>query len=182
MKIYRSMSGRQSRMPRVYLAGPDVFRPNAAEHFALLTAICETLGIQALVPLDESGEGGSAAADIYAANMSLLRSADGVIANLMPFRGAEPDSGTVFEVGVAIALGLPVVAYGVPNVGYAERVPGRRDAAGVPWDVDGWMVEDFGLHMNLMLSCSVQVVDTAEDALKVMGELLADRGGCAPSA
>lgn len=162
-------------MPRVYLAGPDVFRPNAAEHFALLTAICKTLGIDALVPLDESGKGGSAAADIYAANMSLLRSADGVIANLMPFRGAEPDSGTVFEVGVAIALGLPVVAYGVPKVGYAERVPGRRDAAGVPRDGDGWMVEDFDLPMNLMLSCSVQVADTAEDALKVMAELVALR-------
>ncbi|WP_416367503.1 nucleoside 2-deoxyribosyltransferase [Variovorax paradoxus] len=40
-----------------------------------------------------------------------------MIANLEPFRGAEPDFGTVFEVGGATALGLPVVAYGAEGVG-----------------------------------------------------------------
>lgn len=91
--------------PRVYLAGPDVFRPDAALHFALLAAVCDTLGLEALSPFDETFEANTSALDIYAKNMAMLRSAQGVVANLAAFRGAEPDSGTVFEVGVAAALG-----------------------------------------------------------------------------
>jgi nucleoside 2-deoxyribosyltransferase len=163
-------------MPRIYLAGPDVFRPDAAEHFERVVRACERFGLEGLRPFDGMVDADLAEEDvprvIYEENMSLLRSADGVIANLAPFRGTEPDSGTVFEVGVAIALGLPVVAYGVPKVGYAESVPSRRDAAGALRDMDGLAVEDFGLPMNLMLSCSVQVADSAEDALKVMAGLL----------
>lgn len=98
--------------PRVYLAGPDVFRPDAAQHFAMLRAICDTLGLEALSPFDESAPVDISAQAIYENNMRLLRSAQGVIANLAPFRGAEPDSGTVFEVGVAAAMGIPVAVYG----------------------------------------------------------------------
>lgn len=103
--------------PRVYLAGPDVFRPDAAQYFALLAAVCDRLGLEALSPFDETFDSTTTALDIYAKNMAMLRSAQGVVANLAPFRGAEPDSGTVFEVGVAAALGLPVVAYGTVAVG-----------------------------------------------------------------
>ena len=103
--------------PRVYLAGPDVFRPDAAEHFALMAAVCERLGLEALSPFDASINASTSPHTIYAKNMELLRSAQGVVANLAPFRGAEPDSGTVFEVGVASALGLPVVGYGAEGIG-----------------------------------------------------------------
>ena len=51
---------------------------------------------------------------IFTSNVAKLSEADGVIANLAPFRGHEPDSGTVFEVGYAIARGIPVIGYGVP--------------------------------------------------------------------
>lgn len=103
--------------PRVYLAGPDVFHLDAADHFALLRAICDTLGMVALCPFDEAIDANTSPQAIYAANMAMLRAAQGVVANLVPFRGAEPDSGTVFEVGVAAALGIPVVAYGAVGVG-----------------------------------------------------------------
>ncbi|MNX93894.1 Nucleoside 2-deoxyribosyltransferase [compost metagenome] len=103
--------------PRVYLAGPDVFRPDAAQHFAALKAICDTLGLEALSPFDVSVTPETSPHAIYSNNMALLRSAQGVVANLAPFRGAEPDSGTAFEVGVAAALGVPVVGYGAADVG-----------------------------------------------------------------
>ncbi|MDP9991950.1 nucleoside 2-deoxyribosyltransferase [Variovorax boronicumulans] len=106
-----------SPRPRVYLAGPDVFRPDAAQYFALLSAACERLGLEALSPFDASVTAATSPHRIYEANMAKLRAADGVVANLAPFRGAEPDSGTVFEVGVAVALGVPVVAYGAAEAG-----------------------------------------------------------------
>ncbi len=166
-------------MPSVYLAGPDVFRPDAVEHLRMLARVAVDLGLEAPVPIDGTDLGEQTAQGIYDANLALLRRADGIVANLMPFRGTEPDSGTVFEVGAAVMLGLPVVAYGVARESYADAA--RRimqlgpDASGEARDRNGWALEDFGLPMNLMLSCSVAVASSAEDALKVLADLLALR-------
>ncbi|MCY1513238.1 Nucleoside 2-deoxyribosyltransferase [compost metagenome] len=165
-----------STRPRVYLAGPDVFRPDAAQYFAALALACDALGMMAVPPFDGKAAGPDPARRIYEENMKLLRSADGVIANLAPFRGLEPDSGTVFEVGVAIALGLPVAAYGVPPGTYAQRAATAglvgRDPNGTLRDPEGTLIEDFGLPLNLMLACSVRFSDLATDALRAMAEVL----------
>ena len=166
-------------LPRVYLAGPDVFRPDAEAHFQDLARECDVLGMEALIPAEcaiGTGTGPERAKRIYDANMELLRRADGVIANLQPFRGLEPDSGTVFEVGVAAALGLPVVAYGVPQGTYADRATAtlatQQDENGVLRDADGAAIEDFGLPLNLMLACSVAVEPCAEAALAKLASVL----------
>ncbi|QNK66103.1 nucleoside 2-deoxyribosyltransferase [Variovorax sp. PAMC26660] len=164
--------------PRVYVAGPDVFRVDAAAHLQELVRICEAHELRAVLPSDDQAPVGQQmtpeelARHIYRENMKRLRSARGVIANLAPFRGIEPDSGTVFEVGVAVALGLPVVAYGVPPRSYASRVQSVRDTQGVLRDASGAAIEDFGLSMNLMLSCSTHTAPTATEAIKVMATLL----------
>ncbi|MFT3717214.1 nucleoside 2-deoxyribosyltransferase [Pseudorhodoferax sp.] len=170
-------------LPRIYLAGPDVFRPDAAEVFARLKACCARLGLEGLAPADGGPHAGPApdgdalAQRIYAANIALIRSADGLAANLMDFRGLEPDSGTVFEVGYAVALGKPVVAYGVRPGSYAERVaaalPCAHDGAGVLRETaSGLMVEGLGQRLNLMLSRSAGLADTAEAALQQLAARL----------
>jgi nucleoside 2-deoxyribosyltransferase len=168
--------------PSVYFAGPDVFRRNAPEHYRNLVRQCEGLGMEALVPADgEPPTGlmdGEAARAIYDSNMVLLRRSDGVIANLAPFRGTEPDSGTVFEVGMAVAFGRPVVAYGVSGT-YAERVErllGVVRANGVLRDPHDLIVEDFGLQLNLMLACSVRIENSAEDALRAIAKIFETLG------
>lgn len=163
-------------MPSVYLAGPDVFRPDAVEHLQRLARVAEAFGLEALVPIDGTAASAQTAQGIYDTNLALLRRADGVVANLMPFRGTEPDSGTVFEVGAAAMLGLPVVGYGVGKGDYLRKVrrqvPTEPDMAGVLRDVDGMAIEDFGLPLNLMLACSVGLADSAEEALKEMARQL----------
>lgn len=168
--------------PRIYLAGPDVFRPDARDHFVRLTEACDAVGLAALLPADGNEDQTPDAPEkqIYEANMQRLRSADGVVANLASFRGLEPDSGTVFEVGAAVALGIPVAAYGVPEGSYAERaqaaLPCEKDANGVLRERGtGIAVEDFGQRLNLMLACSIHIEPTPETALKKMAELLAVR-------
>ncbi|RST53335.1 nucleoside 2-deoxyribosyltransferase [Variovorax sp. DXTD-1] len=168
--------------PQIYLAGPDVFRPDARDHFVWLAAACDALGLAALLPADGNEEQSAEApeARIYEANMQRLRGADGVVANLACFRGLEPDSGTVFEVGAAVALQIPVVAYGVPAGSYADRarsaLPCAVDASGVLRENDsGIAVEDFGQPLNLMLACSIHIAPTPEAALQKMAELLALR-------
>ncbi|MDV7211268.1 nucleoside 2-deoxyribosyltransferase [Azotobacter beijerinckii] len=141
-------------MPKVYLAGPDVFRCDALEHGAHLKRLCAAHGLEGLYPLDNALPAGlapaAAAQWIFAANVALLRSADAVLANLEPFRGHEPDSGTVFEVGMAVALGKPLWVCFAPAGDLRAQVPHGPDGR----DAQGWQVEDFGLPRNLMLACS----------------------------
>ena len=166
--------------PQIYLAGPDVFRPDARDHFVRLAAACDALGLAALLPADGNDPpvDGPPEAQIYEANMQRLRGAGGVVANLASFRGLEPDSGTVFEVGAAVALRIPVVAYGVPAGSYADRARSllqcAPDAAGVLRETgSGIAVEDFGQPLNLMLACSIHIAPTPEEALRKIAELLA---------
>ena len=114
-------------MTAIYLAGPDVFRPDAEAHGETLKALCAEFGFVGLYPLDHAlpadiREPAAQAAWIYRANVGLIERADCVLANLEPFRGSEPDSGTAFEVGYALALGKPVYAYLSDAGAYAERL------------------------------------------------------------
>lgn len=149
----------------LYLAGFDVFRPDAAAYGRSLKALCAQHGLEGLYPLDNcapSGLHGRALADwIFRGNIELIRRADGVMANLNPFRGAEPDSGTAFEVGYAIAMNKPVWAYTSVDRSIVEQVAtGQACDASGPRHVDanGYSVEDFGMNLNLMLACSAAVV------------------------
>lgn len=166
--------------PRIYLAGPEVFRPDAVAHGEALKALCAHQGCEGLFPLDnaipaELTEPREQATWIYRANLALIEQADGVLASLDFFRGAEPDSGTCFEVGYAVALGKSVVGY-VPESGsLAERIRVRHPE----WlgkgllDRDGWMLEEFGLPLNLMLAVPASiVVGGPEVALAVLHERL----------
>ncbi|SEI67863.1 nucleoside 2-deoxyribosyltransferase [Achromobacter sp. NFACC18-2] len=152
-------------MRSVYLAGFDVFLPDAVAHGERLKTLCATYGFEGLFPLDNAAPAGlsdqALAQWIYQANIALIRRADMVMANLNPFRGAEPDSGTAFEVGYAIACGKPVWAYTSQAGSLIDQVAvGAAADDGVSRIVDaqGHTVEDFGLNLNLMLACSAHVV------------------------
>ncbi len=145
---------------KIYLAGPDVFRPDALDWAENGRRLCAAHGHQALIPLDGVE---TTAAGIYHANIALIRSADAVLANLNPFRGCEPDSGTCVEVGFALALDKPVIGYLDRPESSTERVARLQGStlavqAGRPVDRDGLFVEDFGLPLNLMLAVPVKLV------------------------
>ncbi len=173
--------------PTVYLAGPDVFRPDADACFDRMERYCARLGLRGLRPSDggatvDAGLAGSRLAQrIYEGNVGLIRNCDAVVANLSPFRGRiEPDSGTVFELGMAVALGKPVAGY-LPDasLSYAERVarcmPTQRGADGLLRDVErGLLVEGFGEPMNLMLSRSTPLFDSFEAAVDHLAAQLAE--------
>lgn len=153
---------------RLYLAGPDVFRPQPASHGEALKMLCAEFGFTGLYPLDNAiapqADGRATAAEIYRQNIALIDSADAVIANVADFRGHEPDSGTCFEIGYAIARGKDVWCYNVPAVPLVEQVPNINGN-----DPDGWTVEDFGLPRNLMITCSCHLVaGDARECLECM--------------
>jgi nucleoside 2-deoxyribosyltransferase len=148
--------------PRIYLAGPEVFLPNPIEIADQKKRICENYGLKGVFPLDTEIEGlvpgePESGYKISVANEELIRSCQGVIANMTPFRGPSADVGTAYEMGFAKALGLAVFAYTNSMCPFIYRVIGdqtigaKKDEAGVYRDFYKMSVEDFGLHDNLML-------------------------------
>ena len=135
-------------MKKIYLAGFDVFAPDAVQRGAKMKMMCANTRSSVLYPFDNEA---NTAQEIFAGNCGLIDSADIVIANLNPFRGAEPDSGTCFEVGYAIAKGKTVYGYVSDARSLREKL-GERDE-------NGFSVENFGLPLNLMLACSARIVE-----------------------
>jgi nucleoside 2-deoxyribosyltransferase len=169
---------KKSSAPQVYLAGFGVFRPDAIEHGRYLKALCTEHGLEGLYPFDNEVDKDrtpeATAQQICALNIAMIRRCTAVLADLNVFRGLEPDSGTAFEVGVAVALGKPVWAYFEPVGSMRELV--SHDQQGL--DAEGFMVEDFGLPRNLMLACSwVGASATAEEAVPELARHLAQGGG-----
>lgn len=162
---------------KLYLAGPDVFRPDAEAWAAQARALCRRHGHQALLPLDVAQ---TTAAAIFRSNLRLLNEADAVIANLNPFRGQEPDSGTCVEIGYALALGKPVLGYANSLRSLRERLRALGpDATGRFRDASGWTVEDFGLPFNLMLAVPLPMVEgDLEDGLRQLEASLRPVPGC----
>jgi nucleoside 2-deoxyribosyltransferase len=144
---------------KLYIAGPDVFRADSALWADEVRTLYRQAGHEALIPLDGVE---TTAAGIFSANIAQIRLADAVLANLNPFRGCEPDSGTCVEVGFALALGKPVIGYVDSLESTVERVRSRwggvRVIGGRPVDADGLHIEDFGLPLNLMLAIPVRLV------------------------
>ena len=141
---------------KVYLAGPDVFLPDAVEVGRQKIEICRRHGLIGLYPLDNVVD--RAATDvslrIFKANEAMMDRADAVIANLTPFRSPGADAGTVYELGYMAACGKFCLGYSNDPAVYADRV--RRttkvtaQADGLI-DTDGLTVEDFNHNDNLMM-------------------------------
>jgi nucleoside 2-deoxyribosyltransferase len=140
----------------IYLAGPDVFLPDAVEIGRQKVAICARHGMNGRYPLDNPVD--LAAADvslqIFRGLETMMDQCDAIVANLTPFRGAGADPGTVYELGYMAGRGKFCLAYCNEPALYVDRVRTitaveRRDGRLV--DTDGLTVEDFGHHDNLMM-------------------------------
>jgi nucleoside 2-deoxyribosyltransferase len=141
---------------KIYLAGPDVFLPDAVEIGRRKTEICARRGLSGLYPLDNAVDlsAPEASLEIFRGNQAMMDAADAVIANLTPFRGPGADAGTVYELGYMAGRGKLCLGYcNDPSI-YADRVRRfgevvSRDGRLV--DAQGLTVEDFGLSDNLMM-------------------------------
>ncbi len=92
----------------IYLAGPDVFKPDFVTIRDRLKTMCRANGFIPLSPADGDPidcDASDLSRQIFLQNIRHIDAADIVMANVQDFRGHEPDSGTVFEIGYAIGRG-----------------------------------------------------------------------------
>ncbi|WP_439596018.1 nucleoside 2-deoxyribosyltransferase [Falsiroseomonas sp.] len=147
-------------MPLAYLAGPDVFLPEAPAQAARKSAICARHGITALPPLNEDVASMASMPEaeawrvIFAKDLAMMERADLVIANLTPFRGASADAGTLVELGWFLGRGRPAFGYSNSATSFAAR--SAAQTAAVPDPMPGLTVGGFGLPDNLMIPGAVE--------------------------
>lgn len=154
---------RKEGMPVVYLAGPEVFRPDALAEGERLKALCAEAGLIGLYPLDGAPPEGEDAGAIRARCIAGIEQADILVANISPFRGAHMDPGTAWEIGYAQARGKPVHLWSADLRTMRERVPATCGPDG--WrDGEGHLVEDFGQVENLMICGPDAVVHPSPQA------------------
>jgi nucleoside 2-deoxyribosyltransferase len=108
---------------KLYLAGPLFTQAERAWNVSLAERIAEAghsvflpqVEVQAIETLD--------AETIFRVDVDGVRSADAIVAIL---DGADPDSGTSFECGIAFALGLPIVLVRTDFRAGGDALPGQK--------------------------------------------------------
>jgi nucleoside 2-deoxyribosyltransferase len=185
---------------KIYLAGPDVFLPDAVDMGRRKADICARHGLTGLYPLDNAIDpsANDASLRIFAGNEAMMIEADAIIANLTPFRGPGADAGTVYELGFMAGRGKLCLGYCNDPTLYADRVrkfTTVNQQAGYLADATGLIVEDFGLSDNLMMIHALELhgcplvtpsqapADIWHDltAFEVCVRMAAERLGSAPS-
>ncbi|MDB5430091.1 MAG: nucleoside 2-deoxyribosyltransferase [Caulobacter sp.] len=150
------------RISSLYLAGPELWFPQAGPHREAQRLIVEAAGYSMLaadLPTPSAEPSELTARILYAERLTRLRTADAGIVNLTPWRGPSCDPATAFEAGFLAALGKPVFAFlnisGEHEAEYGARVEDQiglaADGDGMLRDLDGCLVEDLGLPESFML-------------------------------
>lgn len=148
-------------MRKIYLAGPDVFLPDARAVGRKKRKMCAQAGFEGLFPLEDDGAVATDPTEIFLANRARMDEADLGLFNLTPFRGPSADAGTAFEVGYMFAQGKRIWGYSNSEVPYARRAAtlagslARED--GVLVDRDGSLIEAFELADNLMIARAIDL-------------------------
>jgi nucleoside 2-deoxyribosyltransferase len=141
---------------KIYLAGPDVFLPDAVEFGRRKVDLCARCGLVGLYPLDNAIDiaARDASLQIFRGNEAMMNEASAIIANLTPFRGPGADAGTVYELGYMAGRGKLCLGYSNDPSSYAKRVHEFTEVTsrgGRLIDAQALTVEDFGLADNLMM-------------------------------
>src|SRR5438309_2114597 len=153
-------------MTKIYLAGPDVFLPDAVDVGRRKVALCARHGLIGLYPLENAVDraANDASLQIFRGNEAMMIEADAIIANLTPFRGPGADAGTVYELGYMAGRGKLCLGYSNDPSLYAERAArgtALKTDAGRLIDAQGLTVENFGLSDNLMMIHALELYGCA---------------------
>jgi nucleoside 2-deoxyribosyltransferase len=142
--------------PIAYLAGPDVFLPNAVAHAATKTEICRRFGVRGLPPLNEDAEAAATGLEawrsIYEKDVAMMEKSDIIIANLTPFAGASADAGTLIEVGWFLGKGKPIFGYSNTPETFETRMGKQLGPTHADLRIEGFHLPDNLMIVGAVLS------------------------------
>lgn len=128
----------------LYIAGPECFYTYGYDALGAMKARAEALGFSVTLPnsdpLDMENPDLRKRADSIFANLKkVMLDTTAIVADLEAYRGAEPDSGTVYELGMAYAKGAKCYGYTRDKRSFATKNPNTRIQGGK-------VTDEFGNH------------------------------------
>ena len=158
----------------IYIAGPECFYTYGYDQLAAMKAKAESLGFSVTLPnndpLDMENEDLQKRADSIFANLKkVMLDTTAIVADLEAYRGAEPDSGTIYEIGMAYAKGARCYGYTRDKRSFATK----NIRAGLK---DGKALDELGncekynkLPFSPCIIGSTKIIEGSfEDCLKTM--------------
>src|SRR5260370_18343258 len=146
VRPFRSDLVRLVMTATAYLAGPDVFLPNAVAHAATKVEICRRFGLRGLPPLNEDAETAAKHLEvwqaIYEKDIAMMARCDIIIANLTPFAGASADAGTLIEVGWFLGKGKPIFGYSNSSESFESRMRQQLGERHADFGIEGFHLPD----------------------------------------
>lgn len=126
----------------IYIAGPECFYTNGYTLWDAMRRKAEYNGFRVAMPndnpldLSDSDLQGNAK-KIYQNCADSINKSTAILVDLENFRGSEPDSGSIFELGMAYANGIGCYAYTRDKRALVWKHQGIELKDGVVYDVDG---------------------------------------------
>ena len=180
---------------RAYLAGTECCMVEARAYGDWMQSICRKYNFEGIFPPDvapdlawpteeEMQNVFTRSAFFFDRDQLHIRNSNLVIANLNPYHGHEPDSGTVFEAGMGFGLGYPCYGFISDNRPLIERINCLKGDDGKYRDVEKYLVEDYGFPLAARLATCVKLIhgDFTKAARTVAAELGVYRDTTEPAA
>jgi nucleoside 2-deoxyribosyltransferase len=164
----------QSMSIKLYLAGPEVFLPNAQEVAWAMVRQCASLGVVGVFPADDHilqalGNmnpvhmvDGLGADLIYRKNIEKIDLCNGVVADLTPFRGVSAAISAAIAIGYAKGQGKPVWGYSNDARPWRAKTldwngqPFTVGVDGASYGDDGMKIDPFTESDDLMITRSCE--------------------------
>lgn len=148
----------------IYIAGPECFYFNGTERLRAMRAAAESCGLSVTLPndneLDLNHTDLRLNADAIFANCAeSMNRSTGIICDLEYFRGPEPDSGSIYEIGMAYALGIRCYGYTRDKREQKWKYQGFELIDGVPYDRKGRILPNYNLPFAPNIIGSTKIIE-----------------------
>ncbi|MGV8026193.1 MAG: nucleoside 2-deoxyribosyltransferase [Anaerolineaceae bacterium] len=142
---------------RLYISGPQKYYPNGLKELKMMKGYAEMHGFEVINDFSYLENGYK---DFEHIDRNYLDNCDIVIADVNPFRGGEPESGTVFDMGVAFAKKKRLYSYvrDIRNVIHKYPI-GHYDEEGRIIDEYGYSFGDGQTPGNLMYMIPSKMIE-----------------------
>lgn len=156
------------RKPLVYLADFEMFLPTCEETVKYWKETCDRYGFIGIFPGE--GEKVEPGEDffrrVFEHDCNWMYKCDVCFAQLDDWRGHEPDSGTLFEIGYFIGKDLPSYGFYTGGKKLIERDIPKKEEDGVFYDDKGYLIEDKGSSFDNILNL-IKIADSFEDMCRM---------------
>jgi len=158
----------------IYIAGPECFYTHGPDMLAAMRKRAESLGFKVALPNDNPLDMGNKdyqkrADSIFADLERAIDNSTVIISDLEAYRGAEPDSGTIYEIGMAYARGIRSYGYTRDKRSLATKNQQAVLNEGIVYDERGNVMPYANLPFSPTIIGSTKIIEgDFDDCLKAL--------------